>query len=131
MSKATKSLNSSVNILLSEQQEILDQPHKVTGFQIVVEDPHNQAEIDRIRKQIQGLGLNLSAFHLGPGLYYLDAGEPEPVEALARRFEPGVPLQRIPPRLGDRLVERFVSDGEVSQPTAIPGVLRIREVWES
>ncbi len=79
----------------------------------------------------EAVGLNLSAFHLGPGLYYLDAGEPEPVEELARRFEPGVPLQRIPPRLGDRLVERFVSDGEVSQPTAIPGVLRIREVWES
>lgn len=53
--------NGSIIILLSEQQEILGQPHKVTGFQIVVEDPHNQGEIDRIRKQIQGLGLNLSA----------------------------------------------------------------------
>jgi FlaA1/EpsC-like NDP-sugar epimerase len=79
----------------------------------------------------EAVRLNLSPFHLGPGLYYLDAGEPEPVEELARRFEPGVELQRIPPRLGDRLVERFVSDGEVSQPTKIPGVMRIREVWET
>jgi len=79
----------------------------------------------------EAVGLNLSAFFLGPGLYYLDAGTPEPVENLARRFEPDVQLQQIPPRLGDRLVERFVSDGEVSVPTAISGVLRIREVWEA
>jgi FlaA1/EpsC-like NDP-sugar epimerase len=79
----------------------------------------------------EAVSLNISPFYLGPGLYYLDAGEPEPVEALARRFAPGVPLQEIPPRLGDRLVERFVSDGEVSQATALPGVLRIREVWEA
>jgi FlaA1/EpsC-like NDP-sugar epimerase len=78
----------------------------------------------------EAVGLNLSALHLGPGLYHLDAGETEPVEQLARRFDPGAPLQRIPPRLGDRLVERFVSDGEVSLPTAIPGVMRIEEVWE-
>jgi FlaA1/EpsC-like NDP-sugar epimerase len=79
----------------------------------------------------EAVGLNLSAFFLGPGLYYLDAGDPEPVENLARRFEPDVELQRIPPRLGDRLVERFVSDGEASMPTAIPCVLRIQEVWEA
>jgi FlaA1/EpsC-like NDP-sugar epimerase len=79
----------------------------------------------------EAVGLNLSAIFLGPGLYYLDAGVPEPVENLARRFEPGVELQEIPPRLGDRLVERFVSDGEVSVPTAISCVLRIREVWEA
>jgi FlaA1/EpsC-like NDP-sugar epimerase len=78
----------------------------------------------------EAVGLNLSALHLGPGLYYLDAGDAEPVEQLARRFEPGAPLQHIPPRLGDRLVERFVSDGEESLPTAIPGVMRIQEVWE-
>ena len=79
----------------------------------------------------EAVALNLSAFYLGPGLYYLDAGTPEPVEELARRFAPASPLQEIAPRLGDRLIERFVSDGEVSQPTALPGVLRIREVWEA
>jgi FlaA1/EpsC-like NDP-sugar epimerase len=79
----------------------------------------------------EAVGLNLSAFFLGPGLYYLDAGEPEPVENLARRFEPDVELHQIPPRLGDRLVERFVSDGEVSMRTTIPCVLRIQEVWEA
>jgi FlaA1/EpsC-like NDP-sugar epimerase len=78
----------------------------------------------------EAVGLNLSALYLGPGLYYLDAGEPEPVEHLARRFDPTAPLQEIPPRLGDRLVERFTSDGEMSLPTNVPGVLRIQEVWE-
>jgi FlaA1/EpsC-like NDP-sugar epimerase len=79
----------------------------------------------------EAVRLNLAAIHLGPGLYHLDAGVPEPVEALARRFEPGVELQWIPPRLGDRLVERFVSDGEVSETTSIPGIIRIKEVWEA
>jgi FlaA1/EpsC-like NDP-sugar epimerase len=78
----------------------------------------------------EAVGLNLAALHLGPGLYYLDAGEPEPVEALARRFEPDAPLEYVPPRLGDRLIERFTSDSETSLPTSIPGVLRIQEGWE-
>jgi hypothetical protein len=28
-------------------------------------------------------------------------------------------------------VERFVSDGEVSETTSIPGIIRIKEVWEA
>jgi FlaA1/EpsC-like NDP-sugar epimerase len=79
----------------------------------------------------EAVGLCMAPFYLGPGVYYLDAGEPEPVENLARRFEPNAPLESMPPRLGDRLVERFLSDGEVSLPTTIPGIRRIQEVWEA
>jgi FlaA1/EpsC-like NDP-sugar epimerase len=78
----------------------------------------------------EAVALLLSAFGLGSGLYYLDADEPEPVEALARRFDPTAEVASIPPRLGDRLVERFLADGEQAEPTEVPGVLRIIETWE-
>jgi putative ABC transport system permease protein len=39
----------------------LGQPNKVTGFQVIVNNPNDQAAVERIRQQIQGLGLNLSA----------------------------------------------------------------------
>ena len=78
----------------------------------------------------EATALVLAPFALGPGLYHLDAGVPEPVEELARRFAPDAELDRIPPRLGDRLVERFLADGEESEPTSVAGVMRITETWE-
>jgi FlaA1/EpsC-like NDP-sugar epimerase len=78
----------------------------------------------------EAVGLVLAPLELGPGLYHLDAGEPEPVEQLARRFRPDADLTFVPPRLGDRLVERFLADGERSSPTSVRGILRIQESWE-
>ncbi len=79
----------------------------------------------------EAVALTLAVFALPRGLYHLDAGDPEPVEALARRFDPTAELEEIPPRLGDRLVERFVADGERVEPTDVPHVLRILETWEA
>jgi putative ABC transport system permease protein len=53
--------NGSVVVLIRDLQDVLGLANKVTGFQIVVEDPGNPVEIEAIRRQIQGLGLNLSA----------------------------------------------------------------------
>ena len=78
----------------------------------------------------EAVALTLAVFALPAGLYHLDAGEPEPVEALARRFDPTAGLDPIPPRLGDRLVERFAADGEREEPTEVAHVLRILETWE-
>lgn len=78
----------------------------------------------------EAVALTLAALGLGPGLYYLDAGEPEPIEDLARRFDPAADLALIPPRLGDRLVERFLASGERAEPTSVAHVLRILETWE-
>lgn len=79
----------------------------------------------------EAVGLTLAALGLGHGLYFLDAGEPEPVETLARRFDPAAELVPIPPRLGDRLVERFVADGEHIEETRVEHVFRILETWEA
>lgn len=79
----------------------------------------------------EAVGLTLAAIGLGPGLYHLDAGTTEPVEELARRFDPTANLVPIPPRRGDRLVERFLADGERTEATIVPHVLRIREAWET
>ena len=79
----------------------------------------------------EAVGLTLAALGLGPGLFHLDVGEPEPVERLARRFDPTAQVEPIPPRRGDRLVERFLADGERTERTRVPYVLRILETWES
>lgn len=79
----------------------------------------------------EAVGLTLAAIGLGPGLYHLDAGVPEPVAELARRFDPTASLLDIPPRRGDRLVERFLADGERTEATSVPNVLRIHETWET
>lgn len=78
----------------------------------------------------EGVGLMLAAFGLGPGVYHLDAGEPEAVVELARRFDPTSELSMIHPRLGDRLIERFLADGEEAVPTPVPWIMRITEAWE-
>ncbi len=78
----------------------------------------------------EAVGLVLAPFELGPGLYHLDAGAPEPVERLARRFRPDAELTHVPPRLGDRLVERFLADGERASSTRLDGILRIEESWD-
>jgi dTDP-glucose 4,6-dehydratase len=79
----------------------------------------------------EAVGLTLASIGLGPGLYHLDAGIPEPVADLARRFDPTATLVEIPPRRGDRLVERFLADGERTEATDVPYVLRIHEAWET
>jgi FlaA1/EpsC-like NDP-sugar epimerase len=79
----------------------------------------------------EAVGLTLAAIGLGPGLYHLDAGDTEPVAELARRFDPTANLVSIPARRGDRLVERFLADGERTEATGVPHVLRIRETWET
>lgn len=79
----------------------------------------------------EAVGLTLVAIGLGPGLYHLDAGTTEPVAELARRFDPTANLVSIPPRRGDRLVERFLADGERTEATSVPHVLRIHETWET
>ena len=79
----------------------------------------------------EAVALTLSVFALPAGLYHLDAGDPEPVEALARRFDATTGIEPIPPRLGDRLVERFVAAGERAEATAIPHVVRVLETWET
>jgi FlaA1/EpsC-like NDP-sugar epimerase len=79
----------------------------------------------------EAVGLTLAAIGLGPGLYHLDAGATEPVAELARRFDPTANLVSIPARRGDRLVERFLADGERTEATGVPHVLRIRETWET
>ncbi|HZB23872.1 MAG TPA: polysaccharide biosynthesis protein [Gaiellaceae bacterium] len=79
----------------------------------------------------EAVGLTLAALGLGHGLYHLDAGEPEPVEDLARRFDPTASLEPMPLRQGDRLVERFLADGERTTSTSVPHVLRILEAWDA
>lgn len=79
----------------------------------------------------EAVALTLSVYALPAGLYHLDVGDPEPVEALARRFDPTAGIASIPPRLGDRLVERFAADGERTETTHIAHVLRILETWEA
>jgi FlaA1/EpsC-like NDP-sugar epimerase len=78
----------------------------------------------------EAVGLILSPFVLGPGLYHFDAGEAEDVENLARRFDPTREIEHVPPRRGDRLVERFLADGERAETTALRPVRRILEAWE-
>jgi putative ABC transport system permease protein len=42
-------------------QRMMDRPNKVTGFSLVLEDPHNTAEIDRIKHQVEALAPGLAA----------------------------------------------------------------------
>ena len=79
----------------------------------------------------EAVGLILAPFVLGPGLYHFDAGEAEPVENLARRFDPTCAVVHVPPRRGDRLVERFLADGERAELTSLAPIRRILEAWEA
>lgn len=78
----------------------------------------------------EAVGLILAPLALGPGLYHLDAGDPEPVVQLAQRFRPGAEIVHIPPRRGDRLVERFRADGEHARATPLGAVVQVFESWD-
>lgn len=65
------------------------------------------------------------------GRYLLDMGEPVRMGDLARRFLAAMgaadyPVVEVGAREGERRHERLLADGEETEPTAQPGVLRIR-----
>ncbi|MFN4258619.1 MAG: ABC transporter permease [Gemmataceae bacterium] len=53
--------NSSMVLPIKELQKLIGQEGKVSGFQIGVDDPSDKESIDRIRREIDGLGIGVSA----------------------------------------------------------------------
>lgn len=53
--------NGSMTVLLKELQRFMGREGQVSGFAIVVENPDDKADIERIRRAIEALGKNLEA----------------------------------------------------------------------
>ena len=48
-------------IPLEQLQRLMDRPDQVTGFSIILEDPHDKPGLERIRKEIEAMGPGLTA----------------------------------------------------------------------
>lgn len=103
------------------------------GGPVTVTDPETRRYFMTIPEAVQ-LVLQAGAIGEGGEVFVLDMGEPVRILDLARGmirlsgFEPDVdiPIQVIGRRPDEKLFETLVGDGETTEPTEHPKILRVR-----